>query len=255
MNNNKVILFTLLVCLYLLPAKLFASNNYLFVGTTFPLILEAGEDKSPKGVSVDILNRISDITGDKFDIKIVPWPRAMALIKSGRASGFIGPYKNKERQAFIDYSTVHFYEDRMVFLKKTNFDFNWQGDFSRVLNKNILAVKQWAYGETFERNRPLMNIIETVDSRNALKMLAKGRVDLLAFNERNAKVEIQKNQLQGLIDICLPPYSEARGYFGFSKKRGEHALQKRFNKALNILLETGEIQQINAKYQLIFENN
>lgn len=231
-----------------------AGQPYLFVGTTFPLVLEKGPENQPIGIAVDILKRISSITGDQYNIQIVPWPRAINYMRKGHASGIIGPYFNPERSKFIDFTQSHFYEDRMVFLKEIDSTVKWDGNFDSIRHKKILVIKAWAYGSKFKNNKPHLKIIETIDPLNALRVLKKGRVDLLAFNERNAIPFISKLHFENEIEIIQPYFSLNLGYFGFSKLRNETLLQTRFNAALNQLAQTGELKKLNKLYGLTFNN-
>jgi polar amino acid transport system substrate-binding protein len=244
------ILFSLLA----LPFQAHAGKTYLFVGTTFPLILENGPNNEPIGTAPDILKLVSDITGDHYEIQIVPWPRALVYMKEGRAAGIIGPYLTTERQEFIDFTQSHFYEDRMVFLKEANSRTEWNGNFDHIRDKSILTIKGWAYGAHFNENRPDLRIIETIDPLNALKILKNGRVDLLAFNERNAKSFISQLHFENDIIISQPHFSINRGYFGFSKIKNETLLQQKFNAALNLLAENGALKSLNEQYGLTFHN-
>ncbi|MDV7339771.1 transporter substrate-binding domain-containing protein [Terasakiella sp. A23] len=227
-------------------------NSYLFVGTTFPRILEKDDQNKPVGVSVDLLQKISKITGDTYEVRILPWTRALQMIKRGEASGLIGPYFSLERQKFMDYSDSPFYADKMIFISRAVDEFKWHGDYEQLMGYKILTIKNWFYGTAFEQIREKLNIYEAVSSDNVLDMLYHNRTDLVALNERTARLKIQQNNVERLIRITPHPINIIKGYFGFSKKRSEKSLQTRFNKALTHLYENGEIKSINAQYGLSF---
>jgi len=229
-----------------------AQERYLFVGTTFPSILEAGADQKPKGVAVDLLKRISQITGDQFDIRILPWSRALELVKRGGASGLIGPYYSDKRAEYLDYARDPFYVDRMVFISRRADHVDWQGDYDFFQSSYILIIKNWFYGPAFEEARPNLNIYETITTEGALTMLMRERVDIVALNERNAKHLIKELDMTAALKINEPHMAITRGYYAFSKQRQEFGLQNRMNKALHQLREQGEIERINADYGLSY---
>ncbi|NVK17214.1 MAG: transporter substrate-binding domain-containing protein [Methylocystaceae bacterium] len=233
-------------------ADLQAQERYLFVGTTFPSILETGADQKPKGVAVDLLEQISERTGDQFDIRILPWSRALELVKRGEASGLIGPYYSEERAEFLDFANDPFYIDRMVFISRRSDDVDWQGDYDFFKSSHILIIKNWFYGPDFEKARPHLKLYETITTEGALTMLMRERVDIVAFNERNAKHLIKALDMTTALKINEPPMAINRGFFGFSKKRKEFGLQNRMNKALRELQELGKIERINARYGLTY---
>ena len=250
----KIYVYVFLFSLMVWVSHACAADTYRFVGTTFPLILQNGPDGKLEGVSVDIINDIAQEQNFNFSIEILPWQRALSMVKNGQADVLIGPYKSEEREKFMSFSTSHFYEDRMVFLRTSHLTFHWDGNFNAVKSLKILTIKSWAYGKRFDDHRADLKIEETIYPDHALKMLQKGRADLLAFNERNAIAEIKKNQLENTIIICEPSFSKAKGYFGFSKIKQTTDLQNKFNMALDTMLANGTITEHNARYGLNFQN-
>lgn len=226
---------------------------YLFVGTTFPYILEQSMDGSPRGLSVDILNRISELTGDQFEILVLPWPRALRLVEMGHADGLIGPYKTEQREKILDYSVSEIYRDHMMFLAKTgrfHARQEWSGDFDDIKEKQVITIRGWAYGDRFDKARSQLKVIEANTFAHGLQMLQKNRGDLLAANERNALFEIRKENLQSEVSFLKRPFGMMVGYFGFSKKKADHHFQARFNESLNQLHLSNEMHGLWKQYGL-----
>ncbi|WP_417797661.1 substrate-binding periplasmic protein [Terasakiella pusilla] len=246
-------LYLLLACF--LPLPLLAGQHYVFVGTTFPYILEEGENKQPKGVGVTLLQEISRLTGDVFDIRILPWTRALSLIKRGEVSGLIGPYFSKARQQYLDYAPYPFYEDRMVFVSRSLETVDWNGDFDALKRYNILSIKNWYYGPDFEKARSKLTIYDTISTEGALDMLLHHRADVVALNERNARHLIQRKGMSTVVHINSPHIAINHGYLAYAKNRGEDALHQRMNEALETLYINGEIKRINARFGLSFEQD
>lgn len=252
MRKLKVSFALYLILACLLPLPILAEQSYVFVGTTFPDILEEGKDKKPQGISVALLDEISALTGDRFDIRILPWTRALALIQRGEVSGLIGPYFSKERQQYLDYAPVPFYEDRMVFVSRRLEKINWHGDLDSLKELNILSIKNWYYGPAFEKARAKLNIYDTISTEGALDMLIHHRADIVALNERNARHLIRHKDMKNKVQINAPAIAVNHGYFAYAKNRKETALQDRMNRALDTLYKRGDIKQINARYGLAF---
>ena len=248
---------TAILCIFCFFASLspgLAQKTYLFVGTYFPFIFERDKNGAFHGISVDILKHVSELTGYQFELQLVPWPRAISMVKKGTAAGLIGPYKTPQRETFMHFTKSHYYEDRMVFVKRKNATIVWNGDFNQLGRQSILTIKNWAYGTVFKEYQNKLNTQETIIPQNAIKMLEKGRVDLLAFNERSALDEMRDQQLEGKLAVAEPHFSVSRGYFGLSKTGADQTFLRKFNEALNHLYETGEIKKTNARYGLSFHN-
>ena len=251
-NPFLLVLFAVFTVLFA-PVRASAAEPVLFVGTTFHSILETGPEGTPQGVAVDLLNRISKMTGDEFDIQIKPWRRAMEMVRDGKATGLIGPYKSPEREEFLTYTDTHIYEDRMVFLsRKGACKTRWNGDLNTLHSIKILAVGGWDYGPDFKalQNAHPAEIIASAST--AVGMLANNRAELLAFNERNGLAEIRIQGVQDLIEVCEPHFASKQGYYAFTHQGYDEELFTRFNSALTKLLDDGTIRQFNQKHGLAF---
>ncbi|WP_020591617.1 substrate-binding periplasmic protein [Kiloniella laminariae] len=227
-------------------------KTQVFAGAFFPFILEQDNQGTPRGLSVDILERVSAITGDPIEVKVYPWARAQQLLKLGSVDGLVGPYRSAERDGYMTYSSRHFYEDRMVLLQRKSEPIPWDGNFKSMSSYSILTINGWAYGPEFEASRPLLRIEKVTTAAQALLMLRNDQVDLVALNERNALYEIRKEAALEEIEIKEPEFRTVVGYFAFPKKQTDAAFQKRFNDALNQLAVTGEIKQLSARYGLAY---
>ncbi|WP_165840016.1 substrate-binding periplasmic protein [Motiliproteus coralliicola] len=229
------------------------SAPYLMVGTFFPYILEESMDGKPQGLAIDVLHRVTELTGDQFKVLVLPWPRALRLVEVGAADGLIGPYKTRQREAILDYSATEIYHDHMIFLSRGK-DFKtirqWRGNLQGIADQRIITVRGWAYGAEFEQIKPRLQTVEANTFSHGLQLLQKGRGELLAANERNAIFEVRKEQLQPKIAYLTPPFGRMVGYFGFSKQKGDHQFQRRFNQALSEMHHNGEMLELWTKHGL-----
>jgi ABC-type amino acid transport substrate-binding protein len=87
----------------------------VFSGSEFPSILEKDESGAPKGLAIDILNKISDELDTRFEVKFYPWKRALLAAKNVSVDGIIDPYQTAERRQFLVFTEKPFHIDRMVF--------------------------------------------------------------------------------------------------------------------------------------------
>lgn len=225
-------------------------NIYKFAGTTFPLIFEQDDHGNHFGLAVDILREISQNTGMTFKTLHYPWARALAAARGGTIDGLIGPYWSEERADYLDFSTHHFYSDRMVFVSRRTSTVTWTGDLRKLAKERILAVRGWDYGPEFNtlRRQLRLTLIPRFDLGPG--MLIADRADLLAANERNALFELKRQGLGDRLAILHPAFHQTHGYFGFPKVKNDKVLQARFNKALEMLWASGKLSAMSARYQL-----
>ena len=244
----KVIL--LIVLCYTLPVSLVKAEPLLFVGSYFPFILQQQADDSPSGVAVDIINAIMTNSDQPFEIVIVPWKRAQILLRDGEADMLIGPYKTAERQDFIDYSSLPFYSDHMVFYSLKANSFEWQGNYAQLEGKLIGVPLGWTGGESFEAHRSSLRIYGVPELKNGFEMLVRKRVDLVLSNQRNALVTINDLNIAQEINVLNFALEITQGYFGFSKHHDVSRLKALFDQQLSEMVKNGRIKQINQKYGL-----
>jgi len=64
------------------------------------------EDGKPSGMLVDVVTEALQRAGSQFEIRLMPWARCLAEIRSGRVDGIFSVFKLPERNAFLTYTSV-----------------------------------------------------------------------------------------------------------------------------------------------------
>ena len=70
----------------------------------FPYSFQKGG--RPAGTDIDLLNAVGKSIGVVFDFDVVPWSRAIQMVKAGEADGIISLYDTPERREFLTYTTT-----------------------------------------------------------------------------------------------------------------------------------------------------
>ena len=224
----------------------------LFVGTSFPVILQQNNDEQIYGLAPDIISRIMTSLNIPYKIIIVPWKRAQTMMENGQADVIIGPYKTAEREALFDFSTYPFYMDKMVLYTHSTNPINWTGDLSKLQGKNLGVPLGWTGGENYESLRHLIHIYDVPGLQNGLQMVVKRRIEFVLANLRNAEFIIRQEGIADDLQLLLPEIQSTNGYFGFSKTTPIHSFRLQFSQELAKLFELGEIARMNHKYGLKF---
>jgi polar amino acid transport system substrate-binding protein len=227
-----------------------SGETYLFVGSSFPSILEEKSTGEFQGVGADIATEIIEGLGHTIEIKSYPWARAQRMIADGRADVIIGPYKTAERNKFMTYTQDHFYVDRIVFYVKKNSTFTWNGDFLSLKGHVIGTTIGWSYGNTFDQVKDSLTIESVKDLCTNFKKLVIGRVAIVPATYRNALACIKQFNLQEEVSLIAPDIQINKGYYGFSKQKKLTYLKKLFDERLQKMIENGKVSHINQTYQL-----
>ncbi|MBC96563.1 MAG: hypothetical protein CME63_02365 [Halobacteriovoraceae bacterium] len=143
----------------------------------------------------------------------------------------IGPYKSKNREAYLDFSNFHFYEDEILFYGLKKSQINWKGDFSKLRGLKIGAIRGWSLGEDFNKNSQKLDIIYLNNIDQLFTMLKLKRIDIAIAHNREAFRLLSLNENKAKIKSLTPRITLNKGYFGFSKKKELKEFKERFEAA------------------------
>lgn len=203
------------------------------VGTQFARLYEGAEGRPPQGLAVDLLQQLFGADGIRCEW--MPWARALLMVETGEADILVGPYLTGDRETRLRFSTRSFYSDSMVWYVRRGEQARWRGDLEDLSGARVAAVRGWAYGSRFDRMKWLadsMSWVATVEA--GLQMLAKGRVDLFAANERNCRPVLERLGLTAVLSHCSPPLDVLHGHMAFSRSQAGEALAQRYDRAFEI---------------------
>nr|WP_289848874.1 transporter substrate-binding domain-containing protein [Paraglaciecola arctica] len=231
------------------------SNEILFVGSSFPVILQQTKNGQITGLASDIISQIMSSMDMPYKIIIVPWKRAQTMIENGQADVIIGPYKTAKREALFDFSAHPFYKDKMVLFAHRSNTIQWTGNLSTLQGKTLGVPLGWTGGENYESSKHLINIYNVPRLRNGIQMVVKKRIDFVLANLRNAEFIISNEKLAKDLQLLLPEIQSTNGYFGFSKTSNNSSFKRMFSDELSKLFNQGEISRLNRQYGLRFDNS
>ena len=246
--------YIFIVILSFIISSTAVAETYLFVGTTFPSILEQKQDGDFYGLGYDIANKIVHRLGHDLKIEIYPFKRALKMIERGEADVLIGPYKSAEREKFMNYTKYAFYRDPMVFYVKEDNFFKWDNEFSSLKGLHIGLTRGWSYGAKFDQYKENLRIETTNTVKANFQKLLADRIDLLVSHPRSASKLIDELKIKDKVKMILPPLIVNKGYYGFSRKRTLDGFLIQFDLEFEKMIESGEILELSRKYNLDFAN-
>lgn len=220
----------------------------LFVGTEFHSILETSKSGEIVGIGADIVYLMEQRLGHDIEILVVPFKRALQMVKDGTADGLIGPYKSQEREQYMQYTQQHIYEDPVYFYGKVDSQIEWHGDYSLFKNKIIAIVLGWFYGAEFESHRDSLYLSEVTNLDASFKLLMANRVDLTIAHPRAVNWLLEQQGIQNEIKALQPAIALNKGYFAFSKKLVNKKFIAQFDSQLTAMAKSGELTKLVQKY-------
>lgn len=232
------------------------AENYLFVGSNFPVLSEELPDKSLGGISIDIVRIICKQLGHTPTFEMYPWARAQALVKTGEADVLLVPFKTPERETWMDFSEIPFFEDKSFFFIRPGSHITWDGTFESIDKLRIGKVRGWSLGEAFEKKKPQLAIDYAPSLDLCFLKLISGRVDLVPTQKREAYKAFQRLGLrENEYPAPIPPeLSINYCYYGFSKIKHAalKAFKAEFDQALIQMKESGEIARLLKRSPLYY---
>lgn len=229
------------------------ARDLLVVGTSFPRIFEAsGKPGEADGLGAELMRRAAARMGLGLRFEVLPWLRAQAMVEQGQADVLVGPYRTPEREQRFLFSRQAFYADALVFYARRNLATHWVGDFTALAQVPVAIVQGWAYGDEFERARPGLQLLSTaLTVETGLLMLKRGRIELLASNERNTAPVIEALGLAQELQIINPPISFQRGHFAYTRNARGEAWRDGIDQVMSQMRATGELRELARQWHIM----
>jgi len=228
-----------LLCWAVLAAPAAAETLVVFGDDAYAPVIYSKQGQ-PDGALVRLLRRAESLTGDRYELRLVPWKRAYELARRGEG-GLIGVSYTQERSVIFDYSKSVYDDDiRIVTLKGSQFAFS---DLSDLKGKQLGGVRGASYGETVDQAiaAGLVHVDRDIGQVSRLRKVLAGRLDAALVGNGPAGLdavidshpELQANRDKFVVlDI---PLARDPLYLAFPKEMGKTAALRRFNEALDKL--------------------
>lgn len=199
------------------------------------------------GIVVRIVERAFDHLGEDLVIHVLPWKRALHMVRIGQADGIFTAYRTKDRLRFLDYSRVVLMPQVLSVWALRTADIAYDGSLDSLGDNSIGLVDDISYGakvdEAIRTGRLRLLDYAPVSAQNVKKLL-HGRTDAIIMNKYGAIHHLLKhNGLNRVVELT-PAVSSEPSYLAFSKVSGLTALRDRLDKVLEEMIATGEYQAI-----------
>lgn len=215
--------------------------------TYYPVVYT--DQGKPAGILPTILERVSALTGDRYEVHLSPWKRAYELALRAEG-GVVGVSYNSERAKLFDFSKPIYDDDiQIVTLKDKTFAYTKLDDLK---GKVIGGVNGASYGEVVDKAvaSGLFTVERDVGAAGRLRKLLAGRLDAAFIgngsfgldNVINSQEELRSSRGQF---VALPiPLTRDPLHLAFAKSMNKRAALDRFDDALEKLRKTGELKKL-----------
>ncbi len=230
------------------PAAYAQQKEMIIANAPYPPFVTGSEGAAP-GIDMEIASTVLERMGIKTSVQIHPFPRVLAMLKSGEADMTTTLSFNEERDAYLEWSIPYRTGSgyRIFSLKESGFRPESLAD---LRGKTIGVVRGFSYPESFSGNRDILKL-EAGDSGLLVRMFLAGRFDAMISNSIVGLYELKTTgRLQEVVQAPFLIRSEDNRatVMGFSRQSVSAETVDRFNLVLAEMIRDGTVDRIEKKY-------
>ncbi|MBF0526777.1 MAG: transporter substrate-binding domain-containing protein, partial [Deltaproteobacteria bacterium] len=200
----------------------------------------------PDGYCVDLIKAVTKVMGLEIDIHVGPWEQAMKALETGKIDLLPMMAYSKERDKLFDFSVPHTISYDAVFVPKNHNAIRSKKD---LIGKRLIVMKDdAAHQYIVSKGLTTADRLVLTDSLpEALRLLAVGKGDAALMPKLVGLLHLKKLGLNNLehSPIIIDDYNRP---FSFAVRKGKKELLDRLTEGLNIIMVTGEYDQIHSKW-------
>ncbi|WP_174998983.1 substrate-binding periplasmic protein [Rugamonas aquatica] len=229
------------------------AGAYRCVSLNYPPLIQQDAGRPVHGLAVDIVTSVMASLGHTVSVEILPWGRALALMRQGERDCIFTIFQSPEREHFLDFSRESLIPQIIYFYARDDNSARFDGDFAALAGLRVGTVLSVNYGARFEAARPQLAIREVPTLEQNFRKLTLGRVDLIPSNMYTASYTLDKllgAELAGHIVKLPQAIDSVPSYIAFAKGRQLAALRDQFDRGLRALIASGEYRRLLERYRI-----
>jgi polar amino acid transport system substrate-binding protein len=207
-------------------------------------------DGKPLGPCPEIAAGAIRQMGFEVEFVRVPWARVLLEVERETVDAGLCGTKNSDRAAYSHYPEEPLLSyDATLFVRTDSPHQN--ADITGLKGKTFGIIKGYNYGDVdTELEKQGLIRLEARDREALLKLLIKGRLDMVLDSALPTYADARKLGLHAQIRPLFPSLSETPAYLFFSQKIGHDDMAKRFSDALKKFKDTEKYDSIRERYGL-----
>jgi len=211
----------------------FAPSSYLLQG-------------KPAGTLVDILKKVSEKTGDTYEVRLYPWKRAYEYAVRGDGA-ILGLSMTPERQELFDFSEpMHYNELQLVVVKGNEFVYT---KFEDLKDRSVGGGTGVSYGPEVDQAiaSGAFTLDRDSDATARLQRVLVGQLQVAIIGhgiqglEYLVKGHPRLSKRRGELSVLPKPLARDPLYLATPKSLQKKEVLARFSKALHELQRNGQV--------------
>lgn len=206
------------------------------------------EDGTFAGIEFDILKRLTSHLEFELIIKGCGWKRCLKHMEVGESDLMTGLFKTAEREQYMKFITPAYRAEKNICFYQNKNSAKEIHHFKDLYDISVGVVKKVAYFEPFDSDSRINKFYSTTDEY-LFRLLKAQRLDAVIVSCVTGDVLVSELNLQDEFKHASYVYSIAHPvYLAISKKSPLLAKEAEISKALQSMIDEGEVQQIMAGY-------
>jgi len=211
---------------------------------------EFEENGEIKGISVDIVEEAFKRMGYKVTKKILPFSRAIELLKNGEID-MITDVKNT-----IKYQEIGIFSKEPIITTKTSLfvksdsNIKFDGNILDLKSYKIGVIRDYTYGEAFDNavKNKTIKVEEVDDKLQNINKLLDDRLDICIENRLVLLDALKATNNEGKLKELKHEVNETPVYAWFSKKKNQSKMVDEFDQKLAEIKRDGTFERIYKSY-------
>ena len=201
--------------------------------------------KDGTGLYFDVIRMVYERQGVKVKIEMVPYPRSVHLVKTGKSDAWVASFMNE--QAFPLYPKWQFDEEMEVVVFKKERTPRFQ-DQDSLRDQRV----GWLRDYNYDKEIPVpMKITEFDSFQNAFQMLRRDRIDYLIGAEADIAADIKKFKVD-MTALETRPLFRRKLYLAFGNNPRGAELRRLWDQEMETLHKSDAIKAIYKKYDHVY---
>jgi len=216
-------IFSIVFCVYLVSVKaVYAQDTLKVVSLEYrPMVYT--ENGVQKGIGLDTLMEMARRANVKIDVEIIPWVRAVAMVKEGEVDGIFPAARTPERETYGIFMNLPLYISVYgIFVKKGN-EFKYD-DINSLAGKKIGIISGNLFGDAFEKSKKdgLFSVDENGhDVEQNFNKLISGRFDAFIVTSIVGVYTAKRMGILDKITLLPQPLNDGVPQFFFISKKSK----------------------------------
>ncbi|MBU6234727.1 MAG: transporter substrate-binding domain-containing protein [Alphaproteobacteria bacterium] len=217
--------------------------------------INCAPDVEPKGLAIDIAEKIFEAKGYAIKYVAIPWTRALEEARSGEVDGAIGVMKEDDESLIFPQTPLLTVTDDFYVLEGQEFAYT---GVESLRGKRLGVVRDYVYSDALtaliESQRKQRGIVQAVGGVTALEQnlrkLEAGRIDVLVEMHPVIEQFLKTNTITAKLKH-LGGVDNGVAYVAFTPAKPRSAeLARIFDDGVATLRASGELQEIYARYNV-----